>query len=398
VGKKRVSERTFDYDCIFVGGGVANCLLAYWVKQKFPGIKLVIIEKDHSLGGNHTWSFHQTDVSKKDFSILAPFISKKWEGYSVAFPKYRRELSTPYLSIRSEDLDTKIRAEVPVMFGVEVTGVAPHNVTGLGGQHWSARCVFDGRGFNPVHPQMVGYQKFVGLEVELENPHGLSKPMLMDATCEQKDGFRFFYALPWSETRLLVEDTRYSDSAHLSVEDFRQEIKTYCEKKGWKIASVLREEVGALPIPLRARYLPMDKGFPEIWAQRLVPSVGVRGGFFHSTTGYSLPDHVRLIQRVVQLDLVHRVVFPDLVRLGRKTAKRQWFFRLLNRMIFVGSRPEERYRILQFFYRMPRGLINRFYSGHLWPTDFLRIFMGRPPISVKAALKCLVHYRETENV
>jgi lycopene beta-cyclase len=216
----------------------------------------------------------------------------------------------------------------------------------------------------------------------------------MDATCPQLQSFRFFYLLPWDERRLLVEDTRYSNTEEVNVEEFRREIVQYCESKGWKIARVIREEVGSLPIPLRAKYLPSNKGLPNAWIQRLVPCVGVKGGFFHSTTGYSLPDTVKVVSKLVNVEIKHEAVFPAMIRLAKKTAGRQWFFRLLNRMLFIGSRPESRYKILEFFYKMPQGLINRFYSGHLWPTDYLRIFLGNPPIKVKDALGCILHNRE----
>ncbi len=392
-----MSESHFDYDCVFVGGGLANSLLAYGYKQKFPRLKILILEKNNHLGGNHTWSFHKTDLTRQEFELIEPFVSKKWEGYSVQFPKYKRELNTPYLSVRAEELNEKVKEWVAVEFGVDIVEVAPHKVIGKEGKQWSAQLVFDGRGFVPHNEEKVGYQKFVGLEVELEKPHGLTRPILMDVICSQKESFRFFYSLPWDERRLLIEDTRYADTGEVNVEEFRDEIKRYCEQKGWKILKINREEVGSLPIPLSSQYLFSNKGFPEEWIQNWVPCVGVRGGFFHSTTGYSLPDAVRVVYRLIQLEQKYEVVFPALVKMAYSTARRQWFFRLLNRMLFVGSSPNQRYRILEFFYRMPKGLINRFYSGHLWPVDYLRMFIGRPPIKIKDALNCISYNRERVN-
>lgn len=389
-----MSDRHFDYDCVFVGGGLANCIIAYWFKTRNPNLKIIIIEKNDHLGGNHTWSFHEKDLTKSEFGYIEPFISKKWEGYSVDFPSHQRELSTAYYSIRSEELNEKVKSIVDVEFGEDAVGVAPHNVTGRSGKQWSSHVVFDGRGFVQFDDQMVGYQKFVGMELEMEVPHGLNRPVLMDAKVEQKDGFRFFYCLPWDDRRMLIEDTRYSDNSSIDVKEFQQEIKEYAHKKGWKIKAINREEIGALPIPLRANYLPSNKGLPEAWIQRLVPCVGVRGGFFHSTTGYSVPDTARVIDRLVDLDPKYDVIFPEIVKLAKKTSGRQWFFRLLNRMLFQGSAPDKRYKILEFFYRMPKGLIGRFYSGKMWPTDYVRIFLGVPPIKVKDALRCILHNRE----
>ena len=55
-----------------------------------------------------------------------------------------------------------------------------------------------------------GFQKFLGLELEFEAAARARAPLLMDATVPQLGGFRFFYVLPLSPTRLLVEDTRFS--------------------------------------------------------------------------------------------------------------------------------------------------------------------------------------------
>ena len=58
----------------------------------------------------------------------------------------------------------------------------------------------------------------------------------------------------------------------------------------------------------------------------------------------------------------------------RAEAKRLWrargFYRLLDRMLFRAAAPAERYRVLEHFYRLDPGLIERFYAGalHARPT------------------------------
>ena len=123
-----MSDRHFDYDCVFVGGGLANSLLAYWVRQRQPQSKILIVEQSDRLGGNHTWSFHQSDLTPQEFSFIEPFVSKKWDGYSVFFPKYSRRLPTSYYSVRSEEIHQKVLSQVEVEFDTQIVGVAPHNV------------------------------------------------------------------------------------------------------------------------------------------------------------------------------------------------------------------------------------------------------------------------------
>jgi lycopene beta-cyclase len=62
-------------------------------------------------------------------------------------------------------------------------------------------------------------------------------------------------------------------------------------------------------------------------------------------------------------------------------------FRLLNRMLFLGAPPEDRYRILQHFYRLPETVIEHFYAGRLTLGDTSRVLTGTPPIPIRHALR-----------
>ena len=75
--------------------------------------------------------------------------------------------------------------------------------------------VIDGRGEPGGAHLDIAFQKFLGLFIRLAEPHGLTGPILMDATVKQEDGYRFIYTLPFSETDVLVEDTYYADDPDL---------------------------------------------------------------------------------------------------------------------------------------------------------------------------------------
>ena len=51
------------YDYILVGGGLQNALIALLLAERRPGTTLALLEREERLGGNHTWSFHDTDVA-----------------------------------------------------------------------------------------------------------------------------------------------------------------------------------------------------------------------------------------------------------------------------------------------------------------------------------------------
>ncbi len=47
---------------VIVGGGLAGGLVALALANLRRGNDVVLIERDVRLGGNHTWSFHDTDL------------------------------------------------------------------------------------------------------------------------------------------------------------------------------------------------------------------------------------------------------------------------------------------------------------------------------------------------
>jgi lycopene beta-cyclase len=48
---------------ILAGGGLANGLIAWRLRQLRPQVRVLMIESGSSLGGNHTWSFHDSDLT-----------------------------------------------------------------------------------------------------------------------------------------------------------------------------------------------------------------------------------------------------------------------------------------------------------------------------------------------
>jgi len=372
-------------DVVLAGGGLANGLIALRLRQLRPELSLAVVEQGPSLGGNHTWSFHTTDLTEAERDWVRPLLSRSWPSHRVVFPRYERSLPGGYHSIRSERFHEVVAGAVDgaLRTGTGIAELGPGWVVLDDGSHLEARCVIDGRGWPQPAGVRLGYQKFLGLDLRLAEPHGLGVPILMDASCEQLDGYRFFYVLPWSETELLVEDTTYSDTPDSDLGRLRSAVLGYAEQKGWKVEQVGREETGVLPIPLSGSATAfLDVGPPGL------PRSGLRAGLFHLTTSYSLPWAVRLADAIAALPLVDSASVERLVR-ARATEhwRRGAFFRVLNRMLFCAAQPEQRVRIFQRFYRSSPALIERFYAGRLTLFDRVRILTGRPPVPVLAALR-----------
>jgi lycopene beta-cyclase len=63
-------------------------------------------------------------------------------------------------------------------------------------------------------------------------------------------------------------------------------------------------------------------------------------------------------------------------------------------MLYRAAKPEQRYRVLEHFYRLPQPLVGRFYAGRLTFRDKIRVLSGRPPVPVGRALLALVAPRK----
>jgi len=372
------------YDLILVGGGLANGLIAWRLHSARPELKILLLEAGGSIGGNHTWSFHDGDLALEQRIWIAPLVAHRWPQYQVLFPNHARTLDSGYASIASSDFARVIQAALgpALRTGVRADTVNPTSVRLESGETLYARAVIDGRGPRPSSRLALGYQTFLGQEVRLAVPHKLTSPVIMDAGVEQQGGYRFVYLLPFGPDRVLIEDTHYVDTGIWEPERLRANIAAYARTRGWNIAEVLREEHGSLPIVLAGD---IEGFWQDMQGQ---PVSGLRAGLFHATTGYSLPHAVRLAERIAALPALNA---PALFAAIRDEAQREWrdqgFFRLLNRMLFMAANPDQRWRVMERFYRLPAPLIARFYAARLHPLDKARILSGKPPVPVGAALR-----------
>jgi lycopene beta-cyclase len=359
---------------VLVGGGLQNCLIALAVLESRPLAKLTLIERDARLGGNHTWCFHAGDVPSEGRSVVDRLVVQRWPSHDVIFPARRRRIASSYSAITSERLHHAVaacleRAPNARLLIADVSELRPDGVTLQDGRRLPAELVIDARGPEHAASATGGYQKFVGLELLVEPGRTPDAPILMDATVPQLDGFRFMYVLPWSEERVLVEDTYYSTSSELEVPAIRARIAAYAEAAGLKVKEVLREERGVLPIPTT---LAVDA--PARGPLR----AGYAGGLFHPTTGYSLPVALRLALYLAARP-AESALGVDYARWVGEHRKQVHFCLYLNRLLFSAFAPEQRYHVLERFYGLPEETIRRFYSLDTSLADRARILCGRPP-------------------
>lgn len=376
-------------DYALVGGGLQNGLIALALEADRPAARIVMIERGDAPGGNHTWCFHAGDLDAGQRAWIDPLVVARWEGYDVAFPGHRRTLASPYAAVSSRRFAAELSRSLArpgsklitraTAIEVEAQRVVIRHADGTLEQV-RATAVIDARGPDAGPPSACGWQKFLGQELRLAAPHGLVRPMLMDATVPQLGGFRFFYVLPLAPDRVLVEDTYFSDGTHVDATALRAEIAAHVAERGWQIAAVEREEVGVLPLPWQCA----PPASPPLGTAFVA---GYAGGWFHPVTGYSFPIAARLASLVAALPAA-QLIGPELAEHAAAHARQMRFALRLNHMLFRWFPPEQRFHVLERFYRLPESLIRRFYTLELTGLDRARILIGRPPrgMSYRAAL------------
>ncbi len=376
-------------DIAIVGGGLAGGLMALAIHRAHPRLSLALVEAGDSFGGNHRWSWFENDLSPAGTALLSVFAKAVWPDNEVRFPAYRRKLHAGYRSLDSRDFDAALRQRLPqqaIYAGCRASSISASAVGFESGSGITARAVIDCRDAGPSEHLTGGWQLFLGRHLRTSEPHGIDRPVIMDATVAQHGAYRFVYLLPLGRHEIFVEDTYYADRPSLDAEILRDRIASYCFEQDWK-AECLHEETGILPVVTGGDF----DTYRASLATDGVALAGARGGFVHPLTSYTMPIAVENALAIAEAATLSASGLAEFVE---QRAKDHWrktrFYRMLGKMLFEAAEPEERYRIFQRFYRLGEPLIERFYAARSSPTDKIRILSGKPPVPVTSAMRALL--------
>lgn len=369
------------YDYGIVGGGLQGCLLAHALAWHRPEASVLLLEREAELCGNHTWSFHETDVAEQARRWFDPLVAHRWPGYRVSFPGLSRRVTIPYATITSDRLREATLAlaganaargsagRLVIRTGDSCEILSPTAVRLGGTADVSCGTIIDCRGRTAAGPAGgAGYQTFIGHEYETTLRWPAAEPTVMDVRPDQAEGFEFLYELPLGPDRVLLEYTRFHQEPACTEARATELISMRLAEAGAGSAKLIRSERGCLPMPYAA---PSGHDGPSL-------AGGYAGGWYHAATGYSMPLAVRFAELVARAP-VDRIA-AEVASAAGADRLRRGFARFLNRLLFCLVRPEDRWKIFRRFYRvLPEERISRFYAHRFTFLDAARIVIGRPP-------------------
>ena len=275
-----------EFDYIILGGGCAGLSLAYelHIHEKLKDKTLAIIEPRSEYKRDKTWSFWKVIPHNFDDCV-----KKSWENFSINVPGKTNYLECkyfPYQSIDSglfyEKINNKLKENKNISFFKNTAEINTKNSFI----------------FNSVPNIKKNYlnlwQHFCGVEIELENnffDEGIFN--LMDFDCEQRENVHFFYTLPYSKNKALIETTWLSKMNDNSLKDYDNQISDYIEKhlkiKDYKISY---KETGAIPL-----------FYPLYEKERNKINIGTAGGMTRLSTGYTflnIQEHSKFIRENIE--------------------------------------------------------------------------------------------------
>ena len=259
-----------EFDYIIIGGGCAGLSLAYELEthDKLKNKSLAIIEPRDEYKRDKTWSFWK--VFPHNFEDC---VKKSWNNFTINSPnetKYIECKTTPYQTIDSELFYNKILSKLKlnknITFFKNINEVNKYN-----------SIIFNSVAKYDDQKNKL-WQHFCGVEIETDKEFFDDEIFnLMDFACDQRNKVHFFYTLPFTKNKALVETTWISELDNDSLKDYDQQIDNYLSNHlNIRNCKINYKEEGAIPL-FRQKSI---KKLNEI-------NIGSAGGMTRLSTGYT---------------------------------------------------------------------------------------------------------------
>ena len=196
----------------------------------------------------------------------------------------------------------------------------------------------------------------------------------MDFNCDQRKDVHFFYTLPFSKNKALIETTWLSDLEDQSLRDYDLQLENYIENNlGIKNYKINFTEKGAIPL-----------FSPSLSNNNKIINIGSAGGMTRLSTGYTFLNIQKQADEYIRmLNGKKFIEYP-------KTLKNKILRKMDNLLLMIiRDHPSESKKILfEMFNRNKAKRIIRFLSDTPTLVDIISIIWNMPKvIFIKYAIK-----------
>ena len=280
-----------EFDYIIIGGGCAGLSLAYEleINNKLNNKTLAIIEPRKEYKRDKTWSFWRVFDHNFDDCVI-----KSWNNFTINTVENSYELNSkkfPYQSIDSGKFYKKINSNLSANSNISFF----KNLNEIKSENSII--------FNSVFDEELDksnlWQHFQGIEIETsKNIFDDDIVNLMDFNCDQRDDVHFFYTLPFSKNRALVETTWLSDLEDENLLDYDLQLENYIKNNlGIKDYRIKFTEKEAIPLY-----------YPSIKNKGRIINIGSAGGMTRLSTGYTflnIQEHSKyILENIDRIDKI----------------------------------------------------------------------------------------------
>ena len=342
---------TKNFDYIIIGAGCAGLSLAYRMSNNkyFDSKSILLIEPQDKDKNDRTWSFWS-----KENRFYNDWAIKKWD--QLIFKSVEKEIDLDinpykYYTIRGIDFYNNTLPQISSSAQIkqlkqEVQSVSTQDdhieILLSDGTKYTAKFCFDSRldpNYNLEDSNFV-WQHFKGWVVESKEDYfDDTKALFMDFSIDQKDDTRFFYVLPFSKKKALIQIAIFSNEI-VSSSNYDILIKDYIDQHHPQLDYTIKEEEYD-KIPMTDFNFPRSAGKNHMY-------IGTASGMVKASSGFAFkrmqdqsegiinsliagkdPTHatqkiVRKKYRILDGTLLH-------VILTKKRSGQEVFTKLLNR-------------------------------------------------------------------
>ena len=351
-----------EFNYIIIGGGCAGLSLAYEldIRDKLKDKTLAIIEPRSEYKKDKTWSFWK--VTPHNFDDC---VKKSWENFSINKPGKTNFLECknyPYQSIDSglfyEKINNRLKKNKNIFFFKDIKEINSKN-----------SFIFNSVP-NIKKDHLNLWQHFCGVEIETKNNFFDENIFnLMDFDCEQRNSVHFFYTLPYSKNKALIETTWLSKMNDNSQKDYDKQIEDYIKNHlNIKDYKVIYKEEGAIPL-----------FYPSYEKEKNKINIGTAGGMTRLSTGYTflnIQEHSKFIS-----DNIENISNKNIFEINRKYQfLDDVFLRVLNK------HPEKMPDIFFNMFKTSPKTVIKFLSNKSNLLEDLSIILKMPKLTFMKAL------------